>query len=259
MKSIYFISDIHLSFNLSEAEKKKRGRLYAFLDFLHEDAEQLFILGDLFDFWFEWVHVIPKYWFPVLYRFKRMIQHGIKINMVWGNHDFFLGEYLEKEIGIRSLGESHEFSLDNKRFFIAHGDGLAKQDRGYRLLKKIIRSPVSIFLYRTLIPADLGIQLAKWTSQSSRKLVNKKKQAWSEEYYQFARNKFSNGIDDVILGHLHVPVIRKDGQKIYINCGDWLSEFTFARYRNHKLSLQHWTENKVNHSKLEIQDNLFPR
>lgn len=244
MKSIYFISDVHLAFNLTEDEQKKRKTLHSFLEFVHENADQLFILGDLFDFWFEWNHVIPKYWFPVLMQFRQMIQDGVKISLVRGNHDFVLGEYLEKEIGIRSLGESHELSLDGRRFFMAHGDGLAKRDRGYRLLKKLIRNPVSIFLYRILIPADLGMQLAKWTSQSSRRLIDKKKQDWGEEYFQFARQKFRSGFDYVILGHLHIPILRREGSNIYINCGDWISEFTFARFHQGILSLHRWDENR---------------
>ncbi|MCK4835621.1 MAG: UDP-2,3-diacylglucosamine diphosphatase [Candidatus Aminicenantes bacterium] len=242
MKNTYFISDIHLSFNDGEMEQKKRINLHGFLDFIQRDAKELFILGDLFDFWFEWYHVIPKYWFPVLHHFKKLIDSGITINLIKGNHDFYPGKYLQKEVGIQCHDESHIFSIGNKKFFISHGDGLAKKDRGYRILKKIIRNPLSIFFYKTFISADLGIKLAKWTAHSNRTLIGKKKNYWSEEYFQFARDKFEEGFDYVILGHLHVPTIRKEKDHIYVNCGDWISEFSYALYDTHTLSLNHWNQ-----------------
>lgn len=246
MKNIYFISDAHLSFKTDQFEKEKRKKLAAFLEYITADKEtrELYILGDLFDFWFEWYHVVPKYWFPVLFQFKKMIEAGITVNFITGNHDFYTGSYLEKEIGIHCFNEHREFEENSKGFFVAHGDGYAKKDRGYRLLKRIIRSPLAIFLFKTFIPADLGMQIARWTSHSSRKLVKIKKKAWAEEYYKFAREKFAAGFDYVVLGHIHYPMIRDDeaGSKTYVNCGDWMTQFTYAKYDGRKLTLNRWQE-----------------
>ena len=176
-KNIYFISDVHLAFKENEAEKEKRKKLLDFLETISRDAKALYILGDLFDFWFEWYHVIPKYWFPILFRLRTMVEAGIDIYFITGNHDFHTGRYLEDEIGIQCFDAYREFTVGSKRFFVAHGDGYAKKDRGYRLLKKIIRNRVSKFLYKTFIPADLGMQMAKWTSYSSRKIVRIEKSA----------------------------------------------------------------------------------
>ena len=242
MNNIYFISDIHLGFENSKNEQLKRINLHAFLEHIEKDARELYILGDLFDFWFEWYHVIPKYWFPFLHRFRKMTEAGITINLIKGNHDFYLGEYLQKEIGLVCHSESSEFTLNHKRFFVAHGDGLARNDRGYRFLKKIIRNPASIFLYKTFVPADFGIQMAKWISVSSRSFPSKKKSSWSEEYFQFARDKFEEGFDYVILGHLHIPMIRETGEKIYINCGDWIRSFSYACYDQKNLTLNFWPQ-----------------
>lgn len=240
MKSIYFISDIHLAFEEDEAELQKRRKLLSFCEHIMDRASALYILGDLFDFWFEWHHVIPKYWFPVLHRFRQMIEAGVEIHFTTGNHDFFTGRYLEKEIGMECHRESAEFSIDGKRFFAAHGDGLAKWDRGYRILKKIIRHRLAIFFYRNFVPADIGMLLAKWTSRSSRKLVKIDRVAWGEEYFQFARQKFAQGYDYVLLGHVHEPLQRDENGHTYINCGDWLQHFTYALYDGRTLSLNKW-------------------
>lgn len=242
MKKIYFISDIHLAFKLTEAEQKKREKLLSFLDFITNDAKELYILGDLFDFWFEWYHVIPKYWFSIIIHIQQMIKKGITINLIKGNHDFYLGKFLKEEIGINCYGESREFIEAKKHFFVAHGDGFAKKDWAYRVLKRTIRNPVSIFLYKTFISADVGVQVAKWTSYSSRQLASRKKEAWKQEYYRFAKKKFTQGFDYVILGHLHAPQIRKENHNIYINCGDWISAFSYAVFDGQHLTLNHWNK-----------------
>lgn len=244
MKNIYFIADAHLSFKVDDIEKEKRKKLHDFLEYImiKGEAKELYLLGDLFDFWFEWYHVIPKYWFPVLYQLRKLVESGIAVTFVPGNHDFYTGSYLEKEIGLKCFKESCEFEMECKRFFVAHGDGYAQKDRGYRLLKRIIRSPVSIFLYKTFITADLGMQLARWASKSSRQMVDIDKSAWAEEYYRFAQKKFDQGFDYVILGHLHYPLVKKDNQrrKTFISCGDWMTQFTYCKYDGTRLTLEYW-------------------
>jgi len=244
MKNIYFIADAHLSFKVDEIEKEKRKKLLDFLEYImiKGEAKELYLVGDLFDFWFEWYHVIPKYWFPVLYQLRKLVESGITVTFLPGNHDFYPGSYLQKEIGLKCFKESCEFEMDGKRFFVAHGDGCAQKDRGYRLLKRIIRSPVSVFLYKTFIPADLGMQLARWASKSSRQLVNIDKSAWAEEYYRYAQKKFDQGFDYVILGQLHYPLVKEDSQsgKIFVSCGDWMTQFTYCKYDGKRLTLEYW-------------------
>ncbi len=244
MKNIYFISDAHLAFKEDEFEKRKRGKLLDFLEYIREEGNtgELYLLGDIFDFWFEWRHVVPKYWFPVLFQLRKLIESGIAVSFITGNHDFHTGTYLEKEVGIRCYNENKEFEVEGKRFFVAHGDGLAKEDRGYRLLKKIIRNRVSIFLYKTFIPADLGMQIARWTSHSSRQLLKIEKHGWAEEYYRYAQRKFDSGFDYVIMGHIHFPMVREseNNGKTYLNCGDWMSQFTYGKYDGTQLTLNRW-------------------
>lgn len=246
MKNIYFISDAHLAFKENDNEIEKKKKLLAFLDYVKNDenAGALYLVGDLFDFWFEWYHVVPKYWFSILYRLKQLKESGIQVNFITGNHDFYTGVYLEKEIGVTCFNEYCEFQVDSKRFFVAHGDGYAREDRGYRFLKKLIRNPLSIFLYKTFIPADLGMQIARWFSKSSRRLVKIEKHTWAGEYFKFAREKFAEGFDYVVLGHIHFPMREEQEGKIYVNCGDWMVHFTYAKYDGNRLTLEHWDETK---------------
>ncbi|MCP5108472.1 MAG: UDP-2,3-diacylglucosamine diphosphatase [bacterium] len=247
-KNIYFISDAHLGFKIDEFEVRKRDRLFEFLEHVGNDsqASALYLVGDLFDFWFEWYHVVPKYWFSILYRLRQLVESGVTVNFITGNHDFYTGSYLEKEVGITCFDESCEFRVNSKRFFVAHGDGLARKDRGYRLLKRVIRSRFSIFLYKTFISADLGMQIARWFSHSSRRLVKIEKHAWAGEYYQYAREKFREGFDYVVMGHIHYPVREEDGGNVYVNCGDWMSQFTYAKYDGNTLILEKWENEKKN-------------
>jgi UDP-2,3-diacylglucosamine hydrolase len=244
MNNIYFISDVHLSFDNNGQEKEKRKNLLDFLDYIEadKDAAELYVLGDLFDFWFEWYHVIPKYWAPVLFKLKQLTDAGVCVKLVAGNHDFYLGGYLEEELGVCCVNEYCQFERNSKRFFAAHGDGYARKDRGYRLLKRIIRSRVSIFLFKTFIPADLGMLLARWSSRSSRKWVKIEKHSWAEEYFQAAQKKFAEGFDYVVLAHIHFPMIREDNDtgKTYVNCGDWINQFSYALYDGSRLMLKYW-------------------
>lgn len=246
MSNIYFISDAHLGFDRSPAELEKRKKLLALLEFIRndKDATALYLVGDIFDFWFEWYHVVPRYWFDILFQLKKLIGSGIAVHFITGNHDFHTGSFLESEIGIHCYDESHQFEIDGKTFFVAHGDGLAKEDRGYRLLKKLIRNRFSIFLFKTFLSADLGMQIAKWTSHSSRQLVKIEKHAWAEEYYRFAREKFNQGVHYVIMGHIHFPMVKEDQDSgnTYLNTGDWMTRFSYGKYDGSRLTLNFWDD-----------------
>lgn len=238
---LIFFSDVHLLLDQDSAERKKIDRLSAFLEGIPDSGcRNVFILGDLFDFWFEWYHVIPKYWFAVLFKLRRLVDSGVNVFFINGNHDFYSGKFLAEQLGVQPVGENLDFQVGSRRFFVAHGDGLAKGDRGYRFLKKIIRNRMSIFLYKTFLSADLGIQIARMASHSSRTLQRKDVTSWGDEYWQFARKKFAAGTDYVILGHIHSPAIRRQENNCYVNCGDWLNHFSYAEYDGSRLNLKYW-------------------
>jgi len=242
LKRVFFISDVHLSFTEDDDELIKRAKLYDFLDQVKENGDVLVIAGDLFDFWYEWRHVVPRYWFGVIHKLRELIENGLMVFLITGNHDFELGNYLTDEVGIHCFDESMDLKLDGKTFFIGHGDGLAKKDRGYRFMKRIIRNRFSKFLFRTFIHPDLGMKLARWASVSSRKLVKIDRHIWSEEYFNYAKSKFAEGYDYVILGHLHFPQREEENGRVYLNTGDWMTHFTYGFYNGKKLQLKNWKD-----------------
>jgi UDP-2,3-diacylglucosamine hydrolase len=244
-KAAYFVSDAHLGSETEEKEKIKEKKLIDFLESIIPDAEALYILGDLFEFWFEYKNTMPKEHFNVLIQLKKLIDSGIRICYITGNHDFWLGDFLPKKIGIKIYKEPIPISHQGKRIFLIHGDGLAKKDRGYRILKRILRNKLNIFLYRQ-IPSDIGIPLAKKVAQLSRSHTSQKEKSL-EDYINFAKGKISEGFDAVIMGHIHYPIIENleagsPYQGIYLNTGDWFKHFSYGRLVEGKFLLEEYKE-----------------
>jgi len=241
MKPYFFISDSHIGFDKPAEEKEKIERLLAFFRFVKENGERLFLLGDLYDFWFEYKTVIPRRNVAILLALKDLVDSGVKIDYLIGNHDFWVGDFFENDLGIQIHQEPMEIRLQDKKCFIAHGDGFARNDAGYRRLKKVLRHPLNIKLYRMIHP-DIGFAVAdffsRW-SRNSRDIKNKENQ-----YLEYARERFSDGFDCVILAHIHIPQELKQNGKRYINTGDWMHHFTYGKLENGKLSLEYWTKNK---------------
>jgi len=236
-KSIFFVSDAHLGAEEEEKEKSKEDRLVSFLDTVKEEGEFLYLVGDMFEFWFEYKNAIPKKHFGVLDKLKQLVEWGVKVNYVVGNHDFWLGDFLPREIGIPIFRQPLEAVHQEKKILITHGDGLAKKDLGYRILKRILRNRVNIFLYRQ-IPPDIAYPLARFVARRSRESVQKRDSGHLQEYEHFAAQKISQGFDTVVLGHTHVPVLHDFGQGIYLNLGDWFRHFTYGKLQEGKFRLE---------------------
>ena len=253
-KAIYFISDAHLGAEEKEKEKIKEEKLVSFLEKIKADAEFLYVLGDMFEFWFEYRHVIPKDHFKVLSQLKNLVDSGMKVSYVAGNHDFWLGDFLSEQIGIKIFKDPIEVAHQGKRIFIAHGDGLAKWDFGYRILKKILRNRVNIFLYRQ-IPPDISYPLAKFVAGKSRGMnrtvhtraqADRRESSYLEDYRNFAYEKIRQGFDAVILAHTHLPTLENLGDNsgnspkggIYLNIGDWFKHFTYGKLMEGKFYLE---------------------
>jgi len=219
MDPLYLVSDIHAG---DPAGEPGRRDFLAFLEYLEERRGELFILGDLFDFWFEWRHVVPRTGFDILYRLRRLVDAGWRVVFLPGNHDFAPGRFLAEQAGLELPGEDLILERDGRRFYLAHGDGLAARDRGYRILKRVLHAPLSQALFRNLLPADWGMGLARFTSRGSRRHRRVDRAAWSADYLEAARRRFHEGFDVVALGHVHEPMLWKDGGHVYANCGDWL-------------------------------------
>jgi UDP-2,3-diacylglucosamine hydrolase len=241
----YFFSDAHLGIDDSSFEHERQKKLLEFLDFIAKDASHIYIVGDLFDFWFEYRLYIPKIYFSFLYKFKSLVKKGIEMHYLAGNHDFYLGQFFDKEIGIKTWPDEYEFSLNGKYFYLWHGDGLGKKDGGYRLLKKIMRSRINQKLFSWIHP-DFGFSIARFLSGSSRKYTNQLNHLRDEsDYFRFAEERFKEGADYVLMGHRHNPLEHIVGEKKYINLGDWIKYFSYAVFDGNKLDLRYFNKEKV--------------
>jgi len=236
----YFISDAHLGAKTSDAEERE-ARVIAFLESIAHNARYLFIVGDFFDFWIEYTHAIRSDYFHVLYELRRLKKQGVEIHYLAGNHDFAIGEFLSETIGIfvHPTG-CHHIRLQGKQLHICHGDGLMPSDRGYRVLKKILRNRLCQRIYKMLHP-NWGIPLAERFSRTSRDQIScRSRESERNAYRQVAKNMLKAGPDIVIFGHTHYPEIHYWDDKIYCNIGDWIQHFTYAVLENGEIHLKNY-------------------
>ncbi|MBI1803682.1 MAG: UDP-2,3-diacylglucosamine diphosphatase [Ignavibacteriae bacterium] len=240
MAKTYFISDAHLGLGTKEEERAKERRLIGFLDHICLDAEQLFIVGDLFDAWFEYRTVIPKGFHRFFAKVSDLTDRGMTIHYLAGNHDYWMRDFFRDELGMKTHYEPFEVQIDGKKVYIHHGDGLAANDTGYRILKKVLRGRLNVWLYSWLHP-DIGLTLAKSTSKRSRRHTGGKNYGESDTMQEFARQKMNEGYDVIVMGHRHKPVFQQIGQGIYINLGDWIEHNTFAEMDRGRIALKTWT------------------
>ena len=234
-KKIFFLSDFHLGAPNYEKSLQREKKIVAFLETIRPQAAAIFIVGDMFDFWFEYKHVTPKGYIRLLGKLAEITDSGIPIHFFAGNHDMWMRGYFEKELNIPVYFESKTFEWNGKKFFIAHGDGLGPGDHGYKFMKKVFRNRISQFLFGMLHPS-WGIGLANFFSRKSRK-----KTGSSDEVYLGEENEwliiFSKQVlakehfDYFIFGHRHLPMdIKLTDESRYINLGDWINYFTYAEF-----------------------------
>jgi len=244
MIKAYFFSDIHLGAEESAAENEKQKIFLQFINEIQKDATHICIVGDLFDFWFEYKYVVPKKYFEILYHLKKLTEKGIETHYLAGNHDFYLGHFFDQYLNIKTYQDECILDIAGKKFYLWHGDGLGKKDGGYRLLKKIVRNRVNQRIFKFLHP-DFGIPLARKISGSSRKYTNQLNHLRDEsDYVKFAEKQFEKGFDYVMLGHRHNPLEHKNGNKKYLNLGDWIENFTYAVFNGETLELKYFKESK---------------
>jgi UDP-2,3-diacylglucosamine hydrolase len=237
-KAIYFVSDAHLG-TPEPQSRAREERLIQFLNFIKDKCSRLYMVGDIFDFWFEYRNVIPKDYHEVLFALKRLNELGVELHYVAGNHDFWLGDFLTRTIGINIHFKPLEITHDNKKFLILHGDGIASFDWGYRIMRKVLRFPLNIQLYRLIHP-DLGIWLAKKVSGSSRLYTNWRlaKESVLEEYRKQAGKMLDKGYDIVVMAHKHSAEIKNFGDKVYANCGNWFWTFDYLCFQDGRMELK---------------------
>lgn len=239
MAKAYFISDAHLGLGSPEEEKQKEKYLISFLKNISEDADYLFILGDLFDAWFEYNTVIPRGFHKTLTALDNIVQNKIKVHYLAGNHDYWMDSFFSDELGITTHSDNFEITIDGKKIYMHHGDGFSLNDKGYNFLKKVLRSPINIRLYKLIHP-DLGVSVAKIFSKFSRKHSSIKHFGELDGMKNEAERKILDGYDIVIMGHRHDPAFEKIRNGIYVNLGDWIKHFTYAELSDGEINLKKW-------------------
>lgn len=235
-KTYLFISDIHLGLQEKDSEEKKEKLLVKFLNYAESNCDELFIVGDLFDYWFEYKRVYQKGFYRTLAGLKNVTENGVKLHYFIGNHDFLHRDFFSREIGAILYHDPIEVTLNGKKFFIGHGDGMVKNDTGYKILKFILRNKITQWLY-SLIHPDFGIALASKTSKSSRHYTTKKDYGEDDGLFDAAKLKIDEGFEYVIFGHLHKRVWKEFDNGVYINLGSWLDAPCYGIYSNNKFEV----------------------
>jgi UDP-2,3-diacylglucosamine hydrolase len=232
----YFISDVHLGLQQRDLDKIREDELIAFLDKIKFDCTKLFILGDLFDYWFEYQSVIPKYYYRTLAKLHELKVMGIEIEYLMGNHDFGHLNFFMKEFGIEVHKDDIVRTINNKKFYLSHGDGKAHKDEVYRFIKKILRSKWANKFFRFIHP-DIGIKLAHSSSKTSRSYTDNKNYGNTEGMEEFAIKKINEGYDFVIMGHRHRLIYKEFEKGVYINLGDWIKKPHYGFFDGEKFHI----------------------
>lgn len=232
-RKIYFASDQHLGAPTPSESLVREKKFVEWLETVKSDAQAIFLLGDLFDFWFEYKKVVPKGFVRVLGKLAELRDSGLPIYFFTGNHDLWMRDYFEKELGIPVFHTNQEFLVGDKLFLIGHGDGLGPGDKGYKRMKKVFRSPVSQWFYRWLHP-DLGVGLAQYLSVKNKLISGAEDVKFlgddNEWLVQYAKRKLqTKHYDYFIFGHRHLPLtVQLNDRSQYINLGDWITYFTYG-------------------------------
>ena len=238
MKTYFFISDLHLGLQSREIEKAKEKRLVNLLAYATSNCDELFIIGDLFDYWFEYGHVIQKGFIRTLGALSAFHDSGKEIHYIIGNHDFLHKDFFEKEVGAKLYRNEISMVLNDKKFFLAHGDGMVKNDLGYKILKKVLRNKFIQRIYSWIHP-DLGIKLASRTSKVSRDYTAAKHYGEIDGLLEVAKEKIDNGFDYVIFGHSHQRANEVYKERSYINLGTWLDKPCYGKFTD-KFEIIDW-------------------
>ena len=242
-KKVYFASDQHFGAPNPKESKVREEKFIRWLDEIKKDAQVLFLMGDLFDFWHEWKFVVPKGYIRVLGKLAELKDAGIDIYFFVGNHDLWMKNYFEDELGIPVFFEKKFYDINGKKFLLAHGDGLGPGDKGYKRMKKVFTNPLAQWAFRWLHP-DIGMRIANYMSQKNKLISGVEDQKFlgedKEFLIQYSKEKLkTEQIDYFVFGHRHLPLIFElENNSKYINLGDWISYFTYGVFDGQKFDLE---------------------
>jgi UDP-2,3-diacylglucosamine hydrolase len=241
-KNIYFASDFHLGVPDAKSSLEREKRIVAWMDRILPDTQELYLLGDVFDFWFEYRTVVPRGHVRLLAAIARFTDAGIPVHYFTGNHDMWTFDYLEKELGVNIHRKPKEAEYNGKKFYIGHGDGLGPGDYGYKFIKKVFASPVSQWLFARLHP-NLGIGVANFFSRRSRIATGNTDETFlgeEKEWLVLHSRELLAGkhYDYLVFGHRHLPLdVTLNGTSRYINIGDWMKYDSYGVFDGKEMRL----------------------
>ena len=246
MGNIYFASDFHLGIDTSKPSRAREKMICQWLDDIRHDADRIYLVGDLFDFWFEYKKAVPRGYTRFLGKLAELRDEGIEIIVFTGNHDMWLFDYFPTELNIPVLRDQIQITISNKHFLIGHGDGKGPGDHNYKRLKRLFNSSLCQWLFARLHP-NFGIGLADYLSRRSRKLTKEETFLGEENEWlvQYSNQKLSEypEIDYFVFGHRHLPldITLHNGKSRYINLGDWMNHFSYAVFDGTDVQLKYYT------------------
>ena len=244
-KKIYFLSDFHLGSPDAATSMKREKAIVRFLDSIKNEAEQIFIVGDMFDFWFEYSTVVPKGYVRILGKLAELTDAGIRIHFFVGNHDMWMSDYFTKELDITVYFEPERFEFSGKKFYIGHGDGLGPGDHKYKFLKKIFRNKLCQAMFG-IIPPAIGMGLANYFSNKSRSASTGEPERFLGEENEwlliYSKEILQNEqVDYFIFGHRHLPIeFVLNEQSKYINLGEWINYNSYAVFDGADIELKYY-------------------
>ncbi len=241
-KKLYFASDFHLGVPNLESSQGRERKLIRWLDFIASDAHTIFLLGDIFDFWFEYKKVVPKGFVRFLGKLATLSDNGTKIVLFKGNHDMWMFDYLQKEIGCTVYSDTLNIQSGDKKLHVGHGDGLGPGDRSYKFLRKIFRNRICIWLFR-ILPTRLGMGIAHYWSKQSRISNSERNEEFKGEkefLLSYCRKMEENQhFDYYIFGHRHLVIdMEINNNSRYVNLGEWVNDSKYAVFDGERLSLE---------------------
>lgn len=239
---IYFASDFHLGVPDDKVSRERELRVVQWLDEIKKDAAEIFLLGDVFDFWFEYNKVIPKGFVRLQGKIAELTDSGITIHWFTGNHDMWIFDYIPGELGVKLHREPVKKEIGGKKFFIGHGDGLGPGDHGYKFIKAVFANKCCQWLFARIHP-NLGIALARFWSGRSRIATERKEDVFlgeKEFLVQFCRKVLKNDhYDFFVFGHRHLPLELKLTEKsFYFNMGEWVNHYSYGVFDGDKMELK---------------------
>jgi UDP-2,3-diacylglucosamine hydrolase len=251
-KKIYFLSDFHLGAPDAMTSLQREKRIVQFLESIKQEADSIFIVGDMFDFWYEYKKVVPRGFVRLLGKLAELTDSGIRIHFFVGNHDMWMRNYFEKELNVPVYFEPKEFEFNGRKFLVGHGDGLGPGDHGYKMLKKVFRNPFCQWLFG-ILPPYFGMGLAQYSSQRSREADHGLEESFMGEEKEWLLTHSKEVLkekhfDFLIFGHRHLPIdFRLTDNSRYINLGEWMNFDTYAVFDGERLELKSYSgkENKI--------------